>query len=310
MKKFLSILSQAQPITRKWLYNKLLKNKKLSQKIQNEYQYLNTVESNIYKSWHQNCLAEMKRIKLHSCVPDLFEYVASPKVKLPKALAVAQKKYTRETNKTRQKHIGKMISLLQALAHNEKKLYRKTTEALLKGEKSYCLEKFAAEINTDNELANEYKLYTKQSIKHYNRLKKLGQQPSIHELYQALDPRSASDNNIHTAQVQIICNTYQEGQDVSADIKEVCFEHIVESIQYVGYFHVSLMDYIFKNDMITEKAYNLFCDNKDIIVKTGMAIMPKKYAQKLANKKGLYTKPATELTDSDLRILRIEKMFS
>ncbi|MBQ9732322.1 MAG: hypothetical protein IJV97_04470 [Alphaproteobacteria bacterium] len=302
-----AMLASAQPITRRWLMNEFKKNYSVTN---NLYNYLNLVESNIYRSWHQDCLSEMKRIKLNTCVPDLFDFVANPDVNLAKALSEAQKRYARETNKTRQKHIGKMISMLQTLATNEKKLYRDATNALINGASLDCLDQIAMEIYTNNEVANEYILYTKQSIKHYNRLVKLGRQPSIHELYQALDPRSAADVNIHTAQVNIICATYQEGKDVPEDIKAVCFEHIAQCIQYTGYFHVALMEYIFKNDMITEQAFQLFEDSKEIIVKTGMAIMPKAYAHRLAKKKGLYDKPAVELSDSDLRILRIEQMFS
>ena len=302
-----AMLSSAQPITRRWLMNEFNHNTTVTSKL---YNYLNLIETNVYRSWHQDCLSEMKRIKLNTCVADLFEFVANPKVNLAKALSEAQKRYARETNKTRQKHIGKIISMLQTLATNEKKLYREATNALINGAPLDCLEKIAMEIYTNNEVANEYRLYTKQSIKHYNRLKKLGQQTSIHELYQALDPRSASDVNIHTAQVNIICATYQEGKDVPEDIKAVCFEHIAQCIQYTGYFHVALMEYIFKNDMITEQAFQLFEDTKDIIIKTGMKVMPKAYAHRLAKKKGLYDKPAVELIDSDLRTLRIEQMFS
>ena len=303
------MLAQAHPITRKWLIS-LLKNQEISVKVEREFIYLNTVEGNIYKAWHQDCLSEMKRIKLNTCVPDLFEFVADPKVNLAKALSTAQKLYAKEENKTRQKHIGKMVALLQGLSLNEKKLYKETTEALSSGEKSTCIERIAKEISTANEVTNEYRLYTKQSIKHYNRLVKLGRKPSVHELYQALDPRSAADPNIHTAQVNIVSSTYTKGCDVPNDIKDVCFDYIRESIKYAGYFHVVLMEYIFKNDTISERAFNLFTEAENVIRHSGMAIMPKMYAHRLAKKKGLYDKQAVELSDSDLRILKIEQMFS
>ena len=309
-KKQKEMLSSSHPITRRWLINEFNRQKEITKTLISKHDYLNIIEGNIYRSWHQDCLSEMKRVKLNICVPDLFEYVADPKINVTKALSEAQKRYARETNKTRQKHIGKMISMLQTLANNEKKLYNEASNALLNGSSHGCLDRIAMDIYTNNEIANEYLLYTKQSIKHYNRLVKLGKKPSIHELYQALDPRSASNVNIHTAQVNIICSTYRQGEDVPEDIKAVCFEHITQCIQYTGYFHINLMEYIFKNDMITEQAFQLFEDSKDIIIKTGMKVMPKSYAHRLAQKKSLYDKPAVELSDSDLRILRIEQMFS
>lgn len=303
------MLAKSHPITRKWLIHKF-KTEDISKKLEMEANFLNSVEGNIYKTWHQDCLAEMKRIKLNTCVPDLFEFVADPKVNLAKSLSTAQKMYAKEENKTRQKHIGKMIALLQGLSLNEKKLYQEAGTALVSGERLTCIEKIAKEIATVNEVTNEYRLYTRQSIKHYNRLVKLGRKPSVHELYQALDPRYAVDPNIHTAQVNIVSSTYVEGEDVPAEIKDVCFDYISQSIDYTGYFHVVLMEYIFKNDTISERAFNLFTETESIIRRSGMAVMPKMYAHRLAKRKGLYDKPAVELSDSDLRILKIEQMFS
>ena len=303
-----NMLAKACPITRRWLVS--IKEEDVDSATINKFNFLNIVERNIYTQWHQQCLAEMKRIKLNACVPELYSFVADPKVNLDKALSVAQKSYAREENKTKQKHIGKMVSMLQTLHRNEKKLYKEATQALLNGEPETCLEDIAMAISNENEVANEYMLYTKQSIKHYNRLLKLGKQPSIHELYQALDPRSATNPNVHTAQVNIVAGTYKEGEDVPTDIKDICFEYIKESIRYAGYFHVILMEYIFKNDEISERAYNLFVETEAIIRKSGMSVMPKMYANRLAKKLGLYAKEVTELTDSDIRILRIEEMFS
>ena len=41
-----------------------------------------------------------------------------------------------------------------------------------------------------------------------------------------------------------------------------------------------------------------------------MAALPHARAAKLAAKKGLHDKPVAELSDSDVRILRLEKMFA
>jgi hypothetical protein len=40
-----------------------------------------------------------------------------------------------------------------------------------------------------------------------------------------------------------------------------------------------------------------------------MAVLPHQYAHRLAVKKGLYAKSSAELSDGDIRILRLERMF-
>lgn len=305
-----TLLSQACPITRRWLIHRLEEEASpLSETTKGIYMYLNLVEENIYRKWHENCLADMKRIKLHDSLPELFAFVADPAVSLPKALSTAQRRYASEKKQTRQKQIGKMIALMTRLDSSEKLLYHEACELLLSGETKNVLEKIAYRIEHADGVLNEYRLYTNQSIKHYNRLMKLGVIPSVHELYQCLDARFAADADIFAKQVNIVCSTYQSGQDVPADIKSVCFEYIVQSLEYAGYLHANLIDYVFKNDEITERAFRLFVDAEKKICEKGMGVLPATYAHKLAARKGLYDKLAAELTDSDVRILRIERMF-
>ncbi len=303
-------MSASGPISRKWLKTKL-ETSELSKSLKNKWLYLNTVEGNIYKQWHKNCLEQMMRIKLHICIEDLFNYVASPEVSVTKALAKAQKQYAKESNKVKQKAIGKMISYLQRLANSEKTFYHEALNALNSQNKTTnILEDIAKRIETSDEILSEYSLFTGQCIKHYNRLLKLGVTPSVHELYQALDARFAGNTDMFNKQVVIVCSTHVDGQDVPDDIKDVCFDFIKESIAYAGYLHASLIEYIFKNDRLSERAYQLFVDAEQGIREKGMHSLPKTYANRIAKKKGLYDKPVAELSDSDVRILRIEKMFS
>ena len=78
----------------------------------------------------------------------------------------------------------------------------------------------------------------------------------------------------------------------------------------VGYLHANLIDYVFKNDRISERAFQLFCDAEKYIRNNGMAVLLKDRATRLAEKKGLYGRPAADLSDSDVRVLRLAKMFS
>lgn len=303
------LLANAAPAARYWLITQLEK-RKLSDQLKKNFVFLNLVEKNIYQKWHQNCLADMKRIKLHNCLPDLFEFISRPDVSVSKALATARKQYAKEKNATKQKQLGKMVAMIQRLATSKINFYKQAKEEFAKGNVAHALEDVARQIEQSDEATAENLLYLKQSIKHYNRLIKLGIKPQIEELKLCLKPEFAVDNDIFTKQVGIVCSTYHKGKDVQADIKDVCFNYIKASIEVVGYLHASLIDYIFKNDEISERAYRLFCDTAKLIKQTGMSSLPHVYAGRLAKHKGLHDKPAAELSDSDVRILRIEKLFS
>ncbi len=303
------LLANAAPAARYWLITQLEK-RKLSDTMKKNFVFLNLVEKNIYQKWQQNCLAEMKRIKLHNTLPELFEFISRPDVSVVQALSAARKKYAKEQNKTKQKQIGKMLVMLQRLANSEKLLYQRAKEQFAKGNIAHALEDVAKQIEQSDEATAENLLYLKQSIKHYTRLTKLGITPSIEELKLCLRPEFAYNNDILTKQVKIVYSTYKPGHDVPADIKDVCFAYIKASIEVAGYLHASLIDYIFKNDVISERAFKLFCDTETLIKRTGMSSLPHVYAGRLAKHKGLHDKPASELSDSDIRILRIEKLFA
>ena len=139
------LLSGANPIARYWLAEQL-KKRALTDKIRKTFIYLNLVEGNIYRKWHQNCREDMKRIKLHDSLPELYAYISKPDVSVVKALASVQRRYAKETSKTRQKQIGKMIAKIQRLAYSEKLLYRRATEQFAAGKTTNVLETIAAAI--------------------------------------------------------------------------------------------------------------------------------------------------------------------
>lgn len=303
------LLSKSHPASRYWLLKQIEKGA-LSDDTKRQLHLLNFIEGNIYKQWRENCLQDMKRIKLHNCLPDVFAFISQPDVSLAKALAFVRRKYAKETNKSTQKQLGKVILLLQRLANSESMLYQEAKKHLDSNNLRQAIEKIAKSIEKQDEIRTENLLFLKQSIKHYLRILKLGVTPDIAELAICLKTDFSSDNNIFTKQVDIVYSTYHPGEDVPADIKDICFNFIKASIEKAGYFHANLINYIFKNDEISERAFQLFCDTEKMIKATGMSSLPRTYAARLAKNKGLYNKPASDLSDSDIRILRIERMFA
>ena len=66
---------------------------------------------------------------------------------------------------------------------------------------------------------------------------------------------------------------------------------------------------IFGNDTISQKAFNLFEKSEKIIKDQGMQSLISSKARKLASNMKLYEKDAADLTQSELNILRLIKMF-
>lgn len=303
------LLGQCLPVTRKWLVTQFQKGRKLSKSLRDKVNFFNVIERNIYQKWHRDCLAEMKKTKLHLSAGELFNIISRPEVSVRKALSISQKWYTKSENEKIQKYIGKIISRIKSLADREKSFYKEASEALENDEIHNVLEDIADRLANVGALDSEDLLYTEQSIKHVNRKRALGKQPSVHEIYQALEPRFAANNDLYQKQIKIVCDTYKKGEDVPEDVKSVCFEFIELSIEYAGYIPAPLIEYIFGNDTISEEAFNLFVKSEKIIKDQGMQSLISSKAKKLATKMELNEKNAADLTQSELNILRLIKMF-
>lgn len=301
-----TLLSMLQAITRKWLYGALQQGLEIPEE---RVWAVNSIEESIYATWHKDCLEEMRKEKLHLSVPELFAQVSDPKVSVIQALKLARRFYTNKAFAARQKHIGKIISKIQRLYDKEKVFYRQSLELMETVSPVEAIKTVAERLGKEDKIEAEYRLYTIQSIKHIRVLISLGYKPSVHELYQALDPRFASDYKIFQKQINLVLGTYTEGQDVPADIKDVCFEFIKESIPRVGYFHVSLMNYVFENDFISDRAFKLFLDAEVSIKKEGMSVLVHKKATDLADALELKNKEDSELSASERNILELIKIF-
>lgn len=296
-----------QPIAKKWLYGELQQNNKIPEE---RIFAVDSIETNIYATWHKDCLDEMRKEKLHLSVPELFAQVSDPKVSVIQALKLARKSYTNKDFADRQKHIGKMISKIQRLADKEKAFYQQTIELMKTVSPIEAIKTIADRLGKEDKKDAEDLLYTRQSLKHIRVLISLGYKPSVHELYQALEPRFAANSDLYQRQINLVLSTYTEGKDVPADVKDVCFDFIKESIPYAGYFHVSLMDYVFKNDFISDRAFQLFLDVEKYIKSQGMSILVYSKAKKLADSLGLEGKKISELSASEMNILKLVEIFN
>ena len=97
------LLGQCLPVTRKWLVTQFQKGRKLSKSLRDKVNLFNVIERNIYQKWHRDCLAEMKKTKLHLSAGELFNIISRPEVSVRKALSISQKWYTKSENEKIQK---------------------------------------------------------------------------------------------------------------------------------------------------------------------------------------------------------------
>ena len=302
-----TLQSMLQPIAKKWLYGELQQDNKIPEE---RIFAVDSIETNIYATWHKDCLDEMRKEKLHLSVPELFAQVSDPKVSVIQALKLARKFYTNKDFVNKQKHIGKIISRLQRLADKEKNFYRQSLELMKSYAPVEAMKTIANKLSKEDKKDAEDLLYTRQSLKHIRVLISLGYKPSVHELYQALEPRFAANSDLYQRQINLVLSTYKEGQDVPDDVKAVCFDFIQQSILYAGYFHANLIEYIFKNDFISERAFRLFLDVEKYIKEQGMSILVYSKAKKLADALGLERKKISELSDSEMNILKLVEIFN
>ncbi len=302
-----TLQSMLQPIAKKWLYGELQQNNKIPEE---RIFAVDSIETNIYATWHKDCLDEMRKEKLHLSVPELFAQVSDPKVSVIQALKLARKFYTNKDFANKQKHIGKIISRLQRLADKEKNFYRQSLELMKSYAPVEAMKTIANKLSKEDKKDAEDLLYTRQSLKHIRVLISLGYKPSVHELYQALEPRFAANSDLYQRQINLVLSTYKEGQDVPDDVKAVCFDFIQQSILYAGYFHANLIEYIFKNDFISERAFQLFLDVEKYIKEQGMSILVYSKAKKLADSLGLEGKKISELSASEMNILKLTEIFN
>ena len=77
MEKFKKeLLANAGAATRKFFYkNVLSKSNSCDETLFNE---INNVELQTYQKWHQKCLSDMRRVKLHTALPELYDKISTP----------------------------------------------------------------------------------------------------------------------------------------------------------------------------------------------------------------------------------------
>ncbi len=308
MEKFKKeLLANAGAATRKFFYkNVLSKSNSCDETLFNE---INNVELQTYQKWHQKCLSDMRRVKLHTALPELYDKISTPEVTVKQALALVRRAYASKLYEAKRKQVGKMVSLIQALADRENKFYHMAQDALAAETSAKALAQLAEELSKMGARDSEDLLYTKQSVKHVNSLRAIGVEPSVHELYQALEPRFAYIEKLYDKQINVAILSRAEDGSISDEVKDIIFDFIKESVPTAGYFDIRLIEYIFYHDRISNRAFKLFCDMETLLKRQGIGIMISCRVQTIVKKQGLKDKLISELSESDLNLLKLEEIF-
>ena len=311
-----TLLNSAHPITR-WLIVHYLKNgKKLTKVFASNIQNMNFIEGNIYKIWHQKCLQEMCKIKLQHVVAEVYERVADPSVSVKQALSLVRRYYNRKDYADKQKQLTKMIIRLKELMDREAKLYKECKslfEDVLIEEGTYnvdtlikSMENKAKEQEALGSVDSEDLLFVRQCIKHVNRRREEGREPRISALIEALEPRFVTNPDLYDKQIDLVCAT----KVVSDEVKTVCYDFIKASVEIAGVFPMKLIEFIFRDNFVSEKSYELLSGMSGLIISQGMHPWVLSEARKLATELGLFDKDVEDLTLSDKHILKLIEVFS
>lgn len=311
-----TLLNSAHPITR-WLIVHYLKNgKKLTKVFASNIQNMNFIEGNIYKIWHQKCLQEMRKDKLQYVVAEVYERVADPDVTVKQALSLVRRYYNRKDYVDKQKQLTKMIIRLKELMDREAKLYKESKtlfEDVLIKEGTYnvdtlikSMENRAKEMETNSLIDIEDRRFAEQCILHVNVRRGLGREPRISALIEALEPRFVTNPDLYDKQIDLVCAT----KVVSDEVKTVCYDFIKASVEIAGVFPQKLIEFIFRDNFVSEKSYELLSGMSGLIISQGMHPWVLSEARKLATNLGLFDKDIEKLTLSDKHILKLIEVFS
>lgn len=300
-----TFLSNCAPITRRWAVDLLVKGKDIEE-VKIAVKVFHVSEVTIYKKWIENTIKDMSRIKLNLSMKEWIEQLVIG-ANLDRLLNRARKEYIKSESKA----LGKFINRIKRLQDKEKEFYRRATEMLLAGKSFVKVLDLAAEMETENELFLERELYLKQTIKHIERLNKLGVRESYNNIVQALKPEYAGNPAIFDKQVVIACHTYIDGT-VDPSTKVKVYRFIEESVKYAGYVHASLIQYLMKQDRkmeqrISHETFELLEKLCPKIKAYGMTAIVASKLKPLAE--ALREKEVSQMTESDLYVLKLADMY-
>lgn len=300
-----TFLSNCAPITRRWAVSLLERGKKTDE-VKRTVRIFHVTEVSIYSQWIENAIHDMSRIKLNLSMKEWIEKLSLGD-NLDRLLSQARKEYTKSESKA----LGKFINRVKRLQEKQKEFYKRGTQMLLSGENFVKVIDLAGEIEKENELFLERELYLKQTIKHIERLNKLGVRESYNNIVQALKPEYAGNPAIFDKQVVIACHTYVNGT-VDPSTKVKVYRFIEESVQYAGYVHANLIQYLMKQDCNMEQriSHETFLLLEKLCPKIkayGMTSLVSMKLHPLA--KQLKEKEVSQLSESDLYILKLAEMY-
>lgn len=300
-----TFLSNCAPITRRWAVDLLNKGISLEE-VKITVKVFHVSEVTIYKKWIENAVKDMSRIKLNLSMKEWVDQLVIG-VNFDRLLSRARKEYIKSESKA----LGKFINRVKRLQDKEKEFYRRAVAMLLAGENFVRVLDMASEMETENELFLERELYLKQTIKHIERLNKLGVRESYNNIVQALKPEYAGNPAIFDKQVIIACHTYVDGT-VDPSTKVKVYRFIEESVKYAGYVHASLIQYLMKQDRnmkqrISRETFELLEKLCPTIKKYGMSAIVSSKLKPLVE--ALQEKEVSQMSESDLYVLKLADMY-
>lgn len=199
------------------------------------------------------------------------------------------------------------ISYINGYKKRIKFFDKQAFDMLVEGKSWEEITNWIQELNHQEEIDSENRLFILQTLKHIKKLKNLGIMPTCDLLKIALDSKYSDDPELLQEQSLLVNDCYDDENFTNAaiGIKKLCYKFIQGSIETAGYFHPNLALFLFKGDWVSEHTFHLLLQAKESVFNNGMQAI----IQCQINKIYSQVKEKTELSTEDKYIITLAKQY-
>ncbi len=295
------LLSSSATVARKWLFTQLSRGEDL-QNLKQTCITMSIAEKNLKNIWKRQMLKVMKKRRYQGKAGYLYWSLISD-VNIDKIIAKCKRNIAKQDDKDLKHLLGQLIHFKNKIKHFN--LY--AFEMLSNGKTPADIMNKAQELDKQEEIDNENKLFIVQTLKHLLYLSERGIPPTLELLKIALNTEYSYDSEILDNQAQVVMSTYQATKDIgeAAKIKNFCYEFIARTFTVAERADAILISFLFLGNWVSEETFRTLYQAYPCIHKNGMdalVYMPIKPLAAAIDK----TKP---LSQSEKYILSIAEIY-
>ncbi len=275
------------PLTRKYAFFLLQESNLPLSAICKKCSFINRTEINIISIWKNKMLGKMRHRHFENVARFYFKRLQEPEPNLERILTQAEKTLANLEGETKQiletkDELQVFISLIKGYKKKIHMFNEKGFELLVKEGNIEKFQRWLHELDVQEEIDDENRLFILQTLKHINILHRHNIMPGYDLLKIALNSKYADDAELLNAQALLVNNCYDENNftEAAMRIRNLCYDFIRGSIKTANYFHPSLVLFLFKGNWISEQTFQLLMAAKEAVFKNGMQAFVQMYIKK------------------------------